>query len=355
MKARSFGFIIFLLAAGVVAGQSAGSGQEIRRVDASPANGFNYAYYLYVPKTITTEPAGKISSLIVIPNNTGKLDDDIAFHDDDVKRKMGQVGPYLTSAGVVAPVLMPVFPRPAAEHRIYTHSLDRDTMTADKKEFHRLDLQLIAMIKDARGRLRSEGVKTEEQVMMQGYSASGMFVNRFVFMHPELVKAAIIGAPGGWAIAPVSRFNEKELTYPAGVADLKAISGKKFELNRVRKVHLLMILGAEDTNDAVPMGDAYDKRETDLVISLFGKTPVDRWTHTVKLYKDAGLSAEFKLYPATGHQMSKEMRDDMVEFLRRHNQAGDHSTPTKSATVRSAPTSTFRGLNRKRFDETAIE
>jgi predicted esterase len=320
MKTASFGSIILLLAAGLVSGQSAGSIQEIRRVDASPSDGFNYAYYLYIPKAMRdVESSGKVASLIVIPNNTGKLDDDIAFHDDDVKKRMGQVGPYLTSVGLAAPVLMPVFPRPASEHRHYTHSLDRDTMTADKKEYHRLDLQLIAMIADARSRLRSEGVPTQEKVVMQGYSASGMFVNRFVFMHPELVKAAIVGAPGGWAIAPVSRFNKKELTYPAGVADIKALSGKKFDLKRVREVRLLMVLGAEDTNDAVPMGDAYDKRETDLVISLFGKTPVDRWSHTVKLYREVGLNAEFKLYPATGHQMSTEMRDDMVEFLKKHN------------------------------------
>lgn len=311
---------LFFGFASVALGQPAATDAgELKRIDADPSKGFSHAYYLYIPKSLTA-PAelAKVHSFIVIPNNTGKLNDDIAFHDNDVKRKMAQVGPVLNSSGFKLPVLMPVFPRPAAEHNIYTHSLDRDTFVTDKKQFSRLDLQLASMIKDARLRLTKVGVKTERRVLMQGYSASGMFVNRFVFLHPNLVKAAIVGAPGGWAIAPADVFNGKSLTFPVGTSDLKELSGKKFDLGTVRKVSLFMILGGADTNDAVPMGDAYDKRETDLVMDLFGKTPVERFPVSEKLYREAGLDAEFKLYPDTTHQMSKQMRDDQLAFLKKH-------------------------------------
>lgn len=295
------------------------SDTDLTRVDADPAKGFSYAYYLYIPKELKIQSEKeKLRSFLVIPNNSGQINDDISFHEADVKRKMSQIGRYMYGSGISAPILMPVFPRPATEHTIYTHSLDRDTMLTDKKQFSRFDLQLIAMIKDARLRMLNEGIKTEEKVILQGYSASGMFVNRFVFIHPKVVKAAVIGAPGGWAMAPVDRFNGRELTYPVGTSDMKKVSGRKFDLKSVRKVPLYMILGGSDTNDAVPMGDAYDKRETDLVMELFGKTPVERFPYSERLYKEAGLNAEFKLYPNTPHQMSAEMRADQLTFLKKY-------------------------------------
>ena len=319
MKKVSFAILFLLLATTLIFSQAAQTKAVPVRIDAVPKKGFNFPYYLFVPDNVGDVDLKDLSpSLIVIPNNTGKLNDDISFHEDDVRRKIAQIGPVLASSGVAAPVLVPVFPRPASENRIYTHSLDRDTMIVGGKDYRRLDLQLIAMIEDARRRLKEQGVNIADKVVMQGYSASGMFVNRFVFMHPEKVKAAIIGAPGGWAIAPVSTYDGKKLTYPAGVADLREVSGKRFDIDRVRKIPMLMVLGAEDTNDAVPMGDAYDKRESDLVVTIFGKTPVERWPHTVKLYGQAKLNAEFRLYPATGHQMSPEMRQDMIAFLRKH-------------------------------------
>ncbi|HEX2641028.1 MAG TPA: hypothetical protein VHL50_10670, partial [Pyrinomonadaceae bacterium] len=164
-------------AAGAYA-QSAADPSEVIKAAAQPSKGFSYAYYLYVPKALRTEEEqAKIHSFIVIPNNSGQINDDIAFHEADVKRKIPAIGAYLSTLKV--PVLMPVFPRPATDHLLYTHSLDRDTLITGKAEYRRLDLQLIAMINDARERLRSEKIQTEDKVLMQGYSASGMFVNRF--------------------------------------------------------------------------------------------------------------------------------------------------------------------------------
>src|SRR5690606_37289860 len=268
MKVTILG-ILTLLASSVLVAQTPGD-PSVRRIEATPAKGFAYAYYLFVPDELRSTADSKTTrSLLVIPNNTGTISDDISVHDADVKRKIAFIGPMLAAQAAAIPIIVPVFPRPATEDRIYTHSLDRDTMTTDKKEFARFDLQLLAMIADARKRLENEGIDTEKRVLMQGYSASGMFVNRFVFLHPDAVKAAIVGAPGGWPIAPVAEYQKKKLTFPAGIADLREVSGNKFDLEAVKKIPLFMILGGEDTNDAVPMGDAYDQRESELVIDLF--------------------------------------------------------------------------------------
>ncbi len=67
-----------------------------------------------------------------------------------------------------------------------------------------------------------------------------MFVNRFTFLHPDRVRAAAIGSPGGWPIAPVEKYKDKTLRYPIGVADLKTVAGKQLDLITLRKVPLFI-------------------------------------------------------------------------------------------------------------------
>lgn len=214
--------------------------------------------------------------------------------------------------------MMPVFPRSQINWTIYTHALDRDVMTTDKKEFSRFDLQLIAMIDDAREKLAKENLKFDNRFLITGFSASGMFANRFTFLHPKRVRAAAIGLPGGWAIAPVTSFKEKPLRYPLGVNDFKLVSGKKFDLKNLRKVPLFMFLGDKDENDSVPFRDGYEKEDEELIFALFGKTLVDRWEFSEKLYRDGGLNAEFKLYPGVKHTVTDYMYDDIRAFLSKY-------------------------------------
>jgi dienelactone hydrolase len=287
------------------------------KVEADAGRGFAYPYYLYVPPELRDEKLRKQThTILVLPNNTGKIDDDLAVHEADVKKRLAQVGQI--GATLKVAVLMPVFPRPKTDWRIYTHALDRDALTTDKKEYGRFDLQLVAMIDDARARLKRDGLNFDKKVLLNGYSASGMFANRFTFLHPERVKAAAIGSPGGWAIAPVAAYKEKTLRYPIGVSDFKTVTGEKFDLKKVRKVPLFIFLGDQDDNDSVVFGDSYDEEDKNLIFELFGKTPVERWAITKSLYEQSKLNAEFKLYPKVGHTVNAEMREDIRAFLSKH-------------------------------------
>lgn len=289
----------------------------IVRVDANPAEGFGYPYYLHVPASLRDpKERGKEQTFIVLPNNTGKIDDDFAVHEENVKKQMERSGAAASELGVV--VLMPVFPRPKTDWKIYTHALDRDSMLTYKKEYARLDLQLIAMIDDARARLAKEDLKMDKRVFIRGFSASGMFANRFTFLHPDRVKAAAIGSPGGWPIAPVSEVDGKTLRYPIGTGDMKLVAGRKLDIKALRKVPLLVFLGDQDDNDSVIFGDGYDEEDKDLIFALFGKTPIERWEKSKKLYADNKLKATFKLYPGIKHTVTTAMYNDLVEFLKSH-------------------------------------
>jgi predicted esterase len=292
--------------------------KDYTRVDADPSAGFTYPYYLYVPPELRADGAKKDQqTLLVLSNNTGKgPSDDFSVHEVDVRKRMSTNGSVASALKVA--VLMPVFPRPAADWRIYTLALDRDSIVTDKKEFRRFDLQMVAMIDHARKRLAKEGLKFDRRVLINGFSAQGMFANRFTFLHPDRVKAAAIGSPGGWPIAPVGKYKDKTLRYPIGTGDFQMVSGKKLDIKNLRKVPLFIFIGDKDDNDSVPFGDSYDDEDKELIFELLGKTPVSRWGISESLYKQAGLKAVFKLYPNVAHTVTPEMRDDIRAFLLKH-------------------------------------
>lgn len=290
---------------------------ETIKVEARPARGFAYPYLLYIPKTLRlTAPARKVTfTILVAPNNTGVPNDDLIVHEASAKKQLIIYGKIASKLETL--ILMPVFPRPKTNDLIYTHALDRDSLLTDKKEFSRFDLQLLAMIDDARRKLEKERIFTEKRVFMTGFSASGMFTNRFTFLHPDRIKAAAAGSPGGWPIAPEEFYRGKVLRYPIGIGDFKSVTGKKIDLKTLRNVPMLIYMGDKDENDSVVYTDGYDVEDKDLIFNFFGNTPLARWEISKSLYQKSLRNATFKLYPDVKHTITNEMIADIVMFFRK--------------------------------------
>lgn len=271
---------------------------RVRYVAADPRAGFHSGYYLYLPQAPGRDATGQ-ATLLVQPNNSGTITDDITVQRRDAwwtaferKRIADQLG---------TPLLVPVFPRPASAWQVYTHALDRDTLTSRNPALARLDLQLIAMIDDARARLAAEGHPVAPRVLIQGFSASGMFANRFTALHPDRVRAAAIGSPGGWPIAPVAVVRGMPLPYPAGVGDLQMLTGRPFDSVTFAQVPQFIYMGSVDDNDSLDHEDGWEKPVASKVSRMFGDTPVARWRHAEALYRHAGVRARFELVPGVGH------------------------------------------------------
>jgi dienelactone hydrolase len=284
---------------------------RVRYVAADPAAGFRSGYYLYLPHAPRRDAHGQ-ATLLVQPNNSGTTTDDIAVQRRDAwwtgferKRIADQLG---------TPLLVPVFPRPASAWRVYTHALDRDTLTTRDPALARLDLQLIAMIDDARAHLATEGWPVASRVLIQGFSASGMFANRFTALHPERVRAAAIGSPGGWPIAPVDAVRGTPLPYPAGVGDLQLLTGRSFDAAAFAQVPQFIYLGSADDNDSLSHEDSWEQPVAAEVDRLFGDTPVARWPQAEALYRQAGVRARFELVPGVGHDR-KALQDRSTAFF----------------------------------------
>jgi hypothetical protein len=65
-------------------------------------------------------------TILVVPNNTGKCDDDPAVRDRAARQTVDRSRPWADRHGVALHV--PAFPRPRTDWRIYTHALDRDAL-----------------------------------------------------------------------------------------------------------------------------------------------------------------------------------------------------------------------------------
>ncbi len=282
--------------------------ERLEKIEENDEKGFSWPYYLYTPEKVTTP------HLLVSVNNSGIVSDSMALHDALARNLVQRLASMADT--LECPLLMPIFPRWEATEKIYTHALDRDSLSLTEGDLKRLDLQLLAMAEDAQKRLMEGGTGLEDGLLLFGYSASAMFANRFTLLHPEKVTAAAVGSPGGWPIAPVEAYEGESLLYPVGMADLPALVSERMNLKAFTEVPQYFFIGGEDNNDSVPYEDSFDPPAANQVNRLFGDTPLLRWPHAEALYESIGANSRFEVYPGVGHVFTAEMEAEVTAFYR---------------------------------------
>ncbi len=285
---------------------------RIIKVGAASDKGFNTEYYLFIPDTLNVSDS---TFLLVEPNNTGFVDDRHKEHKKSAYKtiRFGQSSQIARKLGV--PLLVPCFDRPKEDWQIYTHALDRDTLLCDKYPLVRIDKQLNSMIDDAKAYLNSHDIHVKDKVLLNGFSASGSFVNRFTALYPERVAAVAAGGINGMAILPVEIIKGNDLVYPVGIKDLKQIAGLDFNPSAFASVPQYYYMGANDENDTLPFDDAFSSMERELIIKVLGENMSARWENCQKLYKSQNIRAQFHTYHGVGHGTTPEINGDIVSFF----------------------------------------
>lgn len=288
---------------------------ELIEIPASPDKGFHFPYLLFLPNSAAGH---KYDYLLVEPNNTGRVSDDLEVHRAAAisLARDSSVGNFVAKA-LGIPLLVPIFPRPSSTDHVYTHSLDRDTILITSGPLQRLDLQLEAMIADARPRLAALKRPVRSKVLMNGFSASGLFANRFALLHPEMVAAVACGGINGFITLPVEELKSRRLNFPVGIADLEKITGRPFDRPAYLAIPQFAYMGAEDTNDAVVHEDAYSTEERALIFEVVGeKMMPDRWEAVQAVYQTEKVPIQFKTYPGIGHGTDGRINKEVAEFFR---------------------------------------
>lgn len=320
---------------------------SITLIDANPDEGFNYPYYFHVPDLAESDESIPI---LVEPTNMSRPTDSF----EEVLSKAKERAASEFGRGVAdrlsIPFLHPVFPRPFEEPvdwTHFTHSLDRESLKIRDSTLERIDLQLLNMVADAKNRLSEHGITVRDEFAMDGFSASGTFVNRFAALHPEKLLSVTAGGINGLAVLPISEVDTLslnhptdltdilgsdtlELNYPVGIADLEAITGNPFDLEVFRSVNQFLYMGTDDQKDALLYPDAWTDPELRMAAILtYGEDIHDeRFPTCKKIYDEAGASAVFRLYEDTGHTPEPAL-NDVIEFHKR-SFAGDDIADIRS-------------------------
>ncbi len=286
--------------------------------EAQPESGFNFPYFLFIPDKISVQNE---LVLIVEPNNSGFADDDLQKHVEKAKRTAGRefyTGNYVARK-LRYPLLVPVFPRPETNWKIYTHAFDRDLARQKGNDLERIDLQLLAMVEDAQKKLAEKEFRLNDKFLMTGFSASGAFVNRFTAVHPEKVMAAAAGGVNGLLILPLEELENEPLNFPLGVNDFQDLFEKPFNAEAFKNTPQFLFMGELDDNDAIPYEDGYDLDERELVFKLLGEEMQPaRWQKCREIYGQENMNATIKTFPGMGHEQPEEVKNEIVEFFKNH-------------------------------------
>ncbi|MBW6537544.1 MAG: hypothetical protein K0B11_21225 [Mariniphaga sp.] len=92
---------------------------ELIFTEARTENGFNFPYFLFIPDKMSVQNE---QVLIVEPNNSGFVSDDLKKHIEKAKRTASlefYTGNYVARK-LKYPLLVPVFPRSKTDWKIYT-------------------------------------------------------------------------------------------------------------------------------------------------------------------------------------------------------------------------------------------
>ena len=314
MKKKYIFFITasFLIVTLFLAYRIVGIGGRIIKVGAASEKGFNTEYYLFIPDTLKVSDS---TFLLVEPNNTGFVDDRHKKHKKAAYNtiRFGQSHQIARKLGI--PLLIPCFDRPKEDWQIYTHALDRDTLLCEKYPLVRIDKQLNSMIDDAKMYLDARNIHINDKVLLNGFSASGSFVNRFTALYPQRVAAVAAGGINGMAILPVKNIKGNELIYPVGISDIKQIAGLDFNPSAFVSVPQYYYMGADDENDTLPFDDAFSPLERELIIKVLGEDMSVRWEKCQNLYESQDIRARFNTYHGVGHGTTPEINADIVSFF----------------------------------------
>lgn len=302
---------------------------KIIKVNAKPSAGFNYSYFLFIPNNINKTAK---NNLLIECNNIGVHSEKVT--DILTEEQIITTGGYQLANRLGKPFLFPSFPRPfdGKYAGTYTHDLGRTTLLIPSSEkLGRLDLQMVAMIKDSQSKLRTEQINVNDKVLAYGFSASSHFSNRFALLHPDIVKAVAVGGINSLPILPIGSYNNTTLRYPLGISDLKDIANIDFNLAEYKKVSQYIFMGDSDTNDTAAAGDCFEKQDTDIIYNIFGVKQVpDRFNTMKGIFKQLDVPAQFVLYKNVGHQgMAGHIIDDVVEFFNNNSDEDKENVEVK--------------------------
>lgn len=273
-------------------------------------DGKMFPYILVYPQNIEENAEILVDTLNTVDSESTKNRIDVFVKGAD------EVSSYIRSK-VPAPCLYVFTPKKDFLQEPYYQQLSRECFTESDREYDRCDLLVLESIKDAQKKMESlSGKKISEKIVLNGYSTSGVFAQRFAMIHPDIISKAIIGAATGSIPIPTEDFD-----FPLGIRDFEKLFGKKFDEESYRQIQFAYYVGELEaqeisqrkdkngknvpTHDMSYLTKSIPKEIGEQYRSMFGTDLDERFINAINWYKEHGYSIVSKVYKDGTHKNLK--------------------------------------------------
>lgn len=325
----------------------------VHKIEADASRGFQMPYFLFTPSTPPVASESLNSSckrpLIVEVTPWGDADNRIEYSSEAVRGGTGRTIAEATNSPLLVAPLNHEPPRIDSTGDPFL-SDPSPPFTRDR----RVDLQLTAMIENAKRRLNGSVFTVAERIRLIGASSAGRFADLFAAIHPEIVFALSSGA-NGIAFLPFhtvktgtpthqsedetplqqsthseNRVQDAQLMatgdqgrivrWPIGTAGLYNRAGETFDKSAWKEIDQYRWIGSEDQNSTNPQRNRHklysgDSPTGSLVRDLFGSLQVsDRFKTSKKIYNQLNVPATFVSFEGDGHVKSDESASKVADY-----------------------------------------
>ena len=228
-----------------------------------------FSYYLYLPKGFQPEKKSEYQIAVVVHGTTR-----------NAEKLMERFVDFADETNTL--ILAPLFP---------TGIIDRQDIHNYKFiKFYdiRFDLVLLDMVDDVR---ETFGI-AQEKFLLHGFSGGGQFVHRMLYLHPERLLCAVVGAPGR------ATYLDNSEDWYAGIRDFEVQFGKPIDMQALKQVPVLLLIGAEDTQ---PINYSNDKTFTE-ASQKHGDSRVARLRALYQNYQQHGMDVRLEEVPGLKHE-----------------------------------------------------
>ncbi|QKX57810.1 uncharacterized protein TRUGW13939_04930 [Talaromyces rugulosus] len=179
----------------------------------------------------------------------------------------------------------------------------------------RSDLALLAILDEIS--VRWPGINAEK-VFMMGFSAGGQFAHRFLYLYPERIVAASIGAPG-----QVTTLNDQK-DWPIGVANIHDLFDRPINKELIGRVPIQLVVGDQDTG--VHGGDEFrtwvrqfvkkreEKSETKTALPAMKQGRMESLKSLQETWREDKIDSQLDVVPGVVHS-SAGVQADVLKFL----------------------------------------
>ncbi|MFI7609931.1 hypothetical protein ACIBP6_01680 [Nonomuraea terrae] len=167
----------------------------------------------------------------------------------------------------------------------------------------RFDLVLLAMVDEVARRVPID----TRRFLLHGFSGGGQFAHRFLYAHPDRLRAVSIGAPGRVTLI------DDTTEWWLGTKDFVSIFGKDLDVPEMRNVRIQLVVGDQDV-EGWEINNPHDSNWRP-GLDKQGGTRIERLRTLRRNLAEHGIDTRFDLVADVGHQGVKVI-GHVADFFR---------------------------------------